>query len=176
MTRAKATKLGPDGFPVIIYTDGSCKGNPGPGGWAAILTKGPKRRTVTGSSEGDTTNNVMELMACIKALESLKTPSVVVLFTDSDYVRRGITEWLPQWKANAWKAAHGPVKNRALWERLEKEAARHDVTWKYVPGHSGHVLNEEADRLAKEAAEGASTGPGGVCWGAQHYGFTAEES
>lgn len=176
MKARQAMRPGTDPFPVIIYTDGSCKGNPGPGGWAAVLTKGPKKRAISGSSEGRTTNNAMELMACIQALASLKAPSVVVLFTDSNYVRKGITEWLPQWKAKAWKTAQGPVKNRDLWERLEEETARHDVTWKYVPGHAGHIFNEEADKLAKAAADGVALIPGGACWDALRYGFKAEEN
>lgn len=135
-----------------IWTDGACRGNPGPGGWGAVLRYDGHERELSGS-ERDTTNNRMELMAAIRALETLKRPCRVRLTTDSNYVRQGITEWLPRWRANGWRtAARKPVKNADLWQRLERAAARHDVQWRWVRGHSGHAENERADRLATTAA------------------------
>ena len=135
-----------------IWTDGACRGNPGPGGWGAVLRCDGHERELSGS-ERDTTNNRMELMAAIRALEVLKRPCRVRLTTDSNYVRQGITEWLPRWRANGWRtAARKPVKNADLWQRLERAAARHDVQWRWVRGHSGHPENERADRLATTAA------------------------
>jgi ribonuclease HI len=137
---------------VEIWTDGACRGNPGPGGWGAVLRYDGHERELSGS-ERDTTNNRMELMAAIRALETLKRPCRVRLTTDSNYVRQGITEWLPRWRANGWRtAARKPVKNADLWQRLERAAARHDVQWRWVRGHSGHAENERADRLATTAA------------------------
>ena len=136
---------------VRIATDGACSGNPGPGGWGAVLRKGGKRRTMSGG-EASTTNNRMELMAVIKALESLKYAETVEVITDSKYVQQGMTEWLPGWIKRGWRKATGEaVLNRDLWEALVKASARHTVSWSWVRGHSGHPDNEEADRLARAA-------------------------
>ena len=133
---------------VVIYTDGACKGNPGPGGWGALMIAGAHRRELRGG-ELHTTNNRMELTAAIESLAALKRPCRVQLFTDSQYVRNGIMQWLPQWKTRGWKTADKkPVKNADLWVRLEQEIERHDVTWHWVRGHSGDVGNERADELA----------------------------
>lgn len=138
---------------VAIFTDGACRGNPGPGGWAAILRYGEREREIFGA-EPETTNNRMELMAAIRALEALRRPCEVILTTDSEYLRKGITEWLPQWKARGWKtASRQPVKNQDLWERLERAANRHRIHWKWIRGHTGHVENERADRLANLAID-----------------------
>ncbi len=138
---------------VVIFTDGACRGNPGNGGWGAILRYGDHERELYGA-EHDTTNNRMELMAAIQALEALKRPCDVVLSTDSEYLRRGITEWLPQWKRRGWKTADKkPVKNQDLWERLERAAQPHRVQWEWVRGHSGHPENERADRLANRGID-----------------------
>jgi ribonuclease HI len=135
---------------VLIYTDGACSGNPGPGGWGAVMIHGANEREICGG-EAATTNNRMEMMAAIQALEALKKPCEVELFTDSQYVKNGITEWLPGWKARGWRtAAKGPVKNEDLWRRLDEARLRHDVTWKWVKGHAGHELNERADALARK--------------------------
>ena len=134
---------------VVIFTDGACSGNPGPGGWGAVLIFGEKERDICGG-EPDTTNNRMELMAAIQALETLKRPCRVELHTDSQYVRNGITEWLAGWKARGWRtAAKAPVKNEDLWRRLDQARARHEVQWRWVRGHNGHPLNERADALAR---------------------------
>jgi ribonuclease HI len=139
--------------PVVIYTDGACSGNPGPGGWGAILTYGEKRKELRGG-EPATTNNRMELMAAIMALEALKRPCKVELHTDSQYVRQGITEWMPAWKARGWKtAAKAPVKNEDLWRRLDQARLRHEVAWRWVKGHAGDPLNERADGLARRGVE-----------------------
>ena len=136
---------------VTIYTDGACSGNPGPGGWGAVLLYGGHRRELSGAS-AETTNNRMELTAAIRALEALTRPSAVGLYTDSTYVRDGITRWLPAWKARGWRtAAKAPVKNRDLWEALDALAARHDVSWHWVRGHAGNTENERADTLARTA-------------------------
>lgn len=141
---------------VEIWTDGACSGNPGPGGWGAVLRFRGVEKELSGGDRA-TTNNRMELMAAIRALESLKRPCRVHLTTDSNYVRQGITEWLPRWKANGWKtAACKPVKNADLWQQLEAAAADHDVEWSWVKGHSGHPENERADRLATAAAQRAA--------------------
>ena len=133
---------------VVIYTDGACRGNPGPGGWGAILRFGERERELSGG-EMHTTNNRMELMAAIQALEALTRPCRVELHTDSQYVRTGITEWLAGWKVRGWKtAAKAPVKNEDLWRRLDEARARHTVDWRWVKGHNGHPLNERADALA----------------------------
>ena len=133
---------------VVIYTDGACSGNPGPGGWGAILISGEHEREIYGG-EAHTTNNRMEMMAAIQALETLKRPCKVEVHTDSQYLRQGITEWLAGWKARGWKtAAKQPVKNEDLWKRLDEARARHDVAWRWVKGHAGHPLNERADGLA----------------------------
>ena len=138
---------------VTIYTDGACRGNPGPGGWGALLISGEHERELKGS-EPNTTNNRMELTAAIRALAALKRACTVELFTDSEYVRRGITEWLPQWKLRDWKAAdRKPVKNIDLWQALEQEIARHRVDWHWVKGHAGVPGNERADQLANHAID-----------------------
>ena len=138
---------------VIIYTDGACRGNPGPGGWGAVLIHEGKEKEIFGG-ELMTTNNRMELMAAIRALEGLNRPCRAELHTDSQYVRQGITEWMPSWKARGWKtAAKAPVKNEDLWRRLDEARARHDVTWKWVKGHAGDPLNERADALARQGLE-----------------------
>lgn len=139
---------------VIIYTDGACKGNPGPGGWGVVLQAGDLRKTLNGG-ERNTTNNRMELTAAIRALRALNRPSRVDLYTDSQYVRKGITEWLASWKARNWlTAARKPVKNVDLWQALDDEVRRHEVRWHWVKGHSGDPGNELADRLANEAISG----------------------
>ena len=138
---------------VTIYTDGACSGNPGPGGWGAILIAGAHERDLWGG-EAATTNNRMELFAAISALEALKRPCKVELHTDSQYVRQGITEWISGWKARGWRtAAKAPVKNDDLWKRLDAARARHEVTWRWVKGHAGHPLNERADELARRGCE-----------------------
>ncbi len=135
---------------VIIHTDGACKGNPGPGGWGALLEYNGQRRELKGG-EKLTTNNRMELMAAIQALDALKETCQVTLYTDSSYVMQGLTEWLPGWKARGWRtASKQPVKNQDLWQQLDAAAARHQVQWQWVKGHSGHAGNEAADRLANE--------------------------
>jgi ribonuclease HI len=136
---------------VDIYTDGACSGNPGPGGWGALLSYGPRSKEIYGGEASGTTNNRMELMAAIAALEALTRPAVVRLHTDSVYLRSGITSWLPKWKANGWRTANRkPVKNADLWQRLETAAARHQVQWLWVKGHAGHPGNERADELANQ--------------------------
>lgn len=139
--------------PVFIYTDGACKGNPGPGGWGVLLRYGEHEKELWGG-ERDTTNNRMELMAAIRGLEALKDSRDVILTTDSQYVRQGITEWLSQWKARGWRTANRqPVKNADLWEQLDQAARRHRVRWEWVKGHSGHVENERADQLANRGID-----------------------
>ena len=139
---------------VDIFTDGACSGNPGPGGWGAILRWRGTERELSGG-EAETTNNRMELMAAIEALESLKRPVKARLHTDSQYVKGGITLWIDKWKRNGWKtAARKPVKNADLWHRLEQAAAAHDVEWHWVRGHMGHPENERADELARDAIPG----------------------
>ncbi len=138
---------------VEIYTDGACRGNPGPGGWAALLSRDGHDKELSGA-ERATTNNRMELRAVIEALGALKRPVQVRLYTDSQYVRRGILEWLPQWKARGWKTASGqPVKNQDLWQALEAHAARHEIEWLWVPGHAGVPGNERVDALANAAID-----------------------
>ena len=138
---------------VTLFTDGACLGNPGPGGWAALLRHGTRERELSGA-EAHTTNNRMELMAAIAGLEALRKPCAVVLTTDSQYVMRGVEEWMPRWIARGWRTAGGdPVKNRDLWERLSLASGVHRVTWKWVRGHSGHADNERVDALARAAAE-----------------------
>lgn len=138
---------------VEVYTDGACRGNPGPGGWGALLVSGQHRRELWGG-ESATTNNRMEMTAAIEALAALKRRCQVDLYTDSQYVRNGITEWLPQWKQRGWKTAdRKPVKNADLWRRLESEMARHDVRWHWVKGHAGHAGNERADELANRGID-----------------------
>ncbi|UCH53650.1 MAG: ribonuclease HI [Pseudomonadota bacterium] len=138
---------------VSIYTDGACRGNPGPGGWGAVLRFNEHEKELYGS-EADTTNNRMELSAAIHALTALKRPCDVTLCTDSEYLRKGITEWLASWKARGWKTADKkPVKNQDLWEALDHAAQRHRITWQWIKGHSGHPENERADRLANLAID-----------------------
>ncbi|MBK1783204.1 ribonuclease HI [Prauserella sp. ASG 168] len=132
-----------------IYTDGACSGNPGPGGWGAVLRYGHHERELYGGESETTTNNRMELTAPIRALETLTRPSVVKLYTDSTYVRNGITSWMIRWRSNGWlTSAKEPVKNADLWQRLEAAVSRHQVEWHWVKGHAGHPENERADKLA----------------------------
>ena len=134
---------------VEIYTDGACSGNPGPGGWGAVLRYGKHEKELYGGEPTATTNNRMELTAPIRALESLTRPSVVHMYTDSTYVRNGITQWMAKWKRNGWQTtAKQPVKNADLWQRLENAAEPHEVEWHWVKGHAGHPDNERADQLA----------------------------
>jgi ribonuclease HI len=134
---------------ISIWTDGACSGNPGPGGWGAILSSGPHTREMMGGAE-TTTNNQMELMATIEALNALKHPSMVTLHTDSVYVRDGITQWIHGWKQRGWKtAAKKPVKNAELWQRLDEATTRHIIDWRWVKGHAGDPMNERADELAR---------------------------
>ncbi|TXH44415.1 MAG: ribonuclease HI [Burkholderiaceae bacterium] len=141
---------------VIIYTDGACKGNPGPGGWGAYLKAGTHEKSLCGGEAG-TTNNRMELLAVIEALHVLKRPCAITLFTDSEYVRKGITEWIHNWKRRGWRTADNkPVKNADLWQRLDSEAARHQMTWRWVKGHAGDPGNERADQLANEGVRKVS--------------------
>jgi ribonuclease HI len=136
---------------VKIYTDGACSGNPGAGGWGAILVYGEAEKELSGG-EAETTNNRMELMAVIAALEQLKAPCKVDVYSDSTYVLKGISEWLPSWKARGWKTADKkPVKNVEYWQRLEAATARHEIKWHWVKGHAGHEMNERADALARGA-------------------------
>ncbi len=138
---------------VVLYTDGACRGNPGPGGWGAYLLYGDARKKLRGA-EAETTNNRMELSAVIYGLRALKRPCRVELNTDSKYVLQGITEWLPGWKKNGWKtAAKKPVKNSELWQQLDAEAERHQIDWHWVKGHSGVPGNEIADQLANQAID-----------------------
>ncbi|HKK13601.1 MAG TPA: ribonuclease HI [Gammaproteobacteria bacterium] len=142
---------------VEIFTDGACRGNPGPGGWGVVLRYGDHERHLYGG-EPETTNNRMELTAAIRALEALKRPCRVQLTTDSQYVRKGITEWMPAWKRRGWKtASRKPVKNADLWRELDEAAARHDVQWHWIRGHSGHRENEQADQLANRGIDELST-------------------
>jgi ribonuclease HI len=136
---------------VEIYTDGACSGNPGPGGWGALLIYGTHTKEICGGERSGTTNNRMELMAAIRALESLKRPSEVRLHTDSSYLRNGVMSWLPNWKRNGWRTSDKkPVKNDDLWKRLDAAVGRHKVTWLWVKGHAGDPGNERADALANQ--------------------------
>ena len=136
---------------VQIFTDGACSGNPGPGGWGAVLRSGDIERELSGG-EPETTNNRMELMAAISALEALKRPCRVELYTDSNYVKDGITCWIHKWRRNGWRTAdRKPVKNTDLWQRLDMLMGIHEVDWRWVRGHAGHVENERADQLARDA-------------------------
>ncbi|MDQ2068955.1 ribonuclease HI [Natronospira bacteriovora] len=138
---------------VIVHTDGACRGNPGPGGWGALLEWGGHCRELKGG-EPETTNNRMELRAAIEALSTLKRRCQVELYTDSEYVRQGITQWMDGWKQRGWKtSAKKPVKNRELWEALDRQCQRHDIRWHWVKGHAGHPGNERADALANEAID-----------------------
>ena len=143
---------------VMIFTDGACSGNPGAGGWGAILIHGATEKEISGG-ELATTNNRMELMAAIRALEALKKPCRVELHTDSQYVQKGIAEWIHSWKRRGWKTADNkPVKNQDLWERLERAIGTHQIQWDWIKGHSGHPENERADQLAREGLEAARNG------------------
>jgi ribonuclease HI len=140
---------------VDIWTDGACSGNPGPGGWGAILVAGERRKEIHGG-EADTTNNRMELMAAIMALEALKKPCTVRMHVDSQYVRQGIIGWIHGWKRNGWKTADKkPVKNAELWQRLDAARAQHEIEWLWVKGHAGDPENERADELAREGVKAA---------------------
>ncbi|HKA70774.1 MAG TPA: ribonuclease HI [Xanthobacteraceae bacterium] len=146
---------------ITIYTDGACSGNPGPGGWAAILFYGDHEKELKGG-EPLTTNNRMELMAAIAALEALSRPCLVDLHTDSQYLRNGIMSWIKRWKQNGWRTADKkPVKNDDLWKRLDAALAQHRVRWHWVRGHAGHDINERADRLAREAIAAMRAGATG---------------
>ena len=143
---------------VVVYTDGACSGNPGPGGWGAILMSGAHRKEISGG-EAPTTNNRMEMMAAISALEALKKPSKVMLFTDSKYVMDGIKSWIHGWKKRGWTTADKkPVKNKELWQRLDDARQRHDIEWQWVKGHAGNTENERADELAREGLQRAKRG------------------
>src|SRR5262245_12147413 len=147
---------------IIIYTDGACSGNPGPGGWGAILMSGDHRKELRGG-EPMTTNNRMELTAAIGALEALRRPSIVDLHTDSQYLRNGIMSWINQWKRNGWRTAEKkPVKNEDLWRRLDAALGAHRVRWHWVRGHAGHEHNERADELAREGLAAARSGATGA--------------
>lgn len=138
---------------VEIFTDGACRGNPGPGGWAALLRYGDQEKVVRGA-EPDTTNNRMELQAAIEGLAALKRSSKVILTTDSEYLRQGINDWVPRWKKNGWRtAARKPVKNQDLWEKLDELVGNHDIEWHWVKGHSGHRENELVDEAANIAID-----------------------
>ncbi len=139
---------------IRIWTDGACSGNPGPGGWGAVLIWRGHEKDLSGG-ESATTNNRMEMMAAIAALESLKRPSKVEIATDSQYLHKGITEWLPGWKARSWRTADKkPVKNADLWQRLDQAVKGHEIHWRWVKGHAGDAMNERADKLAREAIKG----------------------
>jgi ribonuclease HI len=143
---------------VEIYTDGACRGNPGPGGWAALLLAGEHEREISGA-EAATTNNRMELTAVIRALEALKRPIDGAIYTDSQYVRQGVLEWMPNWKARGWKTADKkPVKNQDLWQTLDALVAKHRLEWHWVKGHSGNVGNERVDALANRAIDALLSG------------------
>ncbi len=135
---------------VTIYTDGACRGNPGPGGWGALLRYGRHEREISGG-EDSTTNNRMELQAALEALRALTQPCEVTLTTDSEYLKKGITEWLPNWKRRNWRRKGGKLANVDLWKKLDDEITRHRIHWRWVRGHAGNVYNERADRLARKA-------------------------
>ena len=138
---------------VEIFTDGACRGNPGPGGWGAVLRYGDYEKDLYGY-QANTTNNQMEMMAAIEGLQALTRPSKVILTTDSNYLRQGITQWIHGWKKRNWRtASKQPVKNKELWQQLDKIASQHDIEWKWVKGHSGHVDNERADELANRGID-----------------------
>ena len=135
---------------VTIYTDGACQGNPGPGGWGVILRYGQHEKTLSGG-EADTTNNRMELQAALEALRAQTEPCQVTLFTDSEYLKKGITEWLPNWKRRNWRRKGGKLANVDLWMKLDEEITRHQISWRWVRGHAGHHFNERVDKLARKA-------------------------
>ncbi|HEX9028824.1 MAG TPA: ribonuclease HI [Anaerolineales bacterium] len=139
---------------VTIYTDGACDPNPGPGGWAALLRSGTNEKVLTGSAP-DTTNNRMELTAAIEAFKALKRPCRVDIFTDSEYLKRGINEWLPGWRARGWRRKHGALANQELWQELDRSLKTHQVKWHWVRGHTGQPQNEQVDKLARQAAQRA---------------------
>jgi len=144
---------------IEIYTDGACRGNPGPGGWAALLRMGEHEREISGG-EALTTNNRMELTAVIRALEALTRPVQARVYTDSEYVRRGVSEWLAAWKARGWRTAERkPVKNQDLWQRVDELRSRHQLEWHWVPAHAGVADNERVDRLANEAIDALTSRP-----------------
>jgi ribonuclease HI len=144
---------------VHIYSDGACKGNPGPGGWGALLVSGDHRKEICGG-EPSTTNNRMEMLAVIRALESLKRPSTVQVHTDSQYVQKGVSEWLAGWKRRGWRTADGkPVKNQDLWQELDALSRLHQIEWRWVRGHAGHPENERADALANQGVLQAGRSP-----------------
>ena len=150
----------PAGEVVEIHTDGACSGNPGPGGWGAVLCYRGREKELHGGEAAKTTNNRMELMAAIRALESLTRPVPVRLHTDSTYLRNGVTRWLPRWKRNGWLTADKqPVKNADLWQRLEAAVEQHDVDWRWVKGHAGNAGNERADALANRGMAEAMRAP-----------------
>jgi ribonuclease HI len=143
---------------VVVHTDGACSGNPGPGGWGAVLAFGDHQKELKGG-EAHTTNNRMELMAAIAALEALKRPCLVDIHTDSQYLRNGIMSWINKWKSNGWRTADkAPVKNADLWRRLDAALAQHRVRWHWVKGHAGHAMNERADALARDAIAAVRSG------------------
>lgn len=135
---------------VTIYTDGACTGNPGPGGWGAILSAKGREKELSGG-EADTTNNRMELRAALEALRALTEPCKVTLYTDSEYLKKGITEWMPGWKRRNWRRKDGQLANVDLWKKLDEEISRHEVDWHWVRGHAGQVMNERVDKLARKA-------------------------
>lgn len=135
---------------VTIYTDGACQGNPGPGGWGVLLRYGKHEKILSGG-EKETTNNRMELRAALEALRGLNEPCQVTLFTDSEYLKKGITEWMPNWKRRNWRRKGGKLANVDLWMQLDEEISRHEIHWHWVKGHAGNVFNERVDRLAKQA-------------------------
>lgn len=139
---------------VTIYTDGTCSPNPGPGGWAALLRYGKHEKVLSGSA-ADTTNNRMELTAALEALRSLNQPCQVDLYTDSEYLRRGITEWLPAWRARGWRRKGGGLANVDLWQALDAMLGKHQISWHWVRGHAGHPENERVDKLARQAGKSA---------------------
>ncbi len=142
---------------VTIFCDGACQGNPGPGGWAAILIDNQQVREIRGGTSA-TTNNRMELQAAIEALRALKEPCEIVFFTDSQYLRKGISEWLPKWKVRGWKTTFKTsVKNEDLWRELDAEAAKHHITWKWIKGHAGHEMHDQCDSLAKSEIQKVQT-------------------
>ena len=145
-----AMTTAPSTVPVLIHTDGGCKPNPGPGGWGAVLRYGSHVRELCGGERESTTNNRMELMAAISALEALTRPSVLTITTDSAYVKNGVTAWIHGWKKNGWKTAdRKPVKNVDLWQALDEARLRHQIEWRWIKGHAGHPENERADELAR---------------------------